>query len=208
MVSAWGCALLRVACVSAVEAGMVRLTAYVTADNRPVHRWLHRHGARREDDRFVIALPGKLSADPPLRGSMATSARILGPFESRPLRGSQLPAGGRPRDVLEALCSAGVAPFPQTSSSTSSGPSRQPRLDVAAVHTVVARLRRQFGAELIDREHGGYLVPDAVRTDVDEVLPVARRPGRAPRSATGRGGVRRIGSPEPLGRSGGSRGCS
>lgn len=38
------------------------------------------------------------------------------------------------------------------------------------MHTVVARLRRQFGAELIAREHAGYLVPDAVRTDVDEVL--------------------------------------
>ena len=123
-----GRALLQAACVSAIEAGIERLVAYVTADNRRVHRWLHRHAAHREEDRFVIRLPGKLAAPiRPLRGFMGECAPgSSGRSESRPPAVHSFPPEADPATSSRPSCSAGVAPFPQTSSSTSSGPSRQP----------------------------------------------------------------------------------
>lgn len=124
-----GRALLQAACVSAVDAGIERLVAYVTADNRPVHRWLHRHAAHREEDRFVIPLPGKLAAPiRPLRGSMGKCAPASwGRSESRPPVVHSSPPEADPATSSRPSCSGEAAPFPRTSSSTSSGPSRQRR---------------------------------------------------------------------------------
>jgi hypothetical protein len=117
-------------------------------------------------------LPGKLAAPiRPLRGSMGECAPgSSGRSESRPPAVHSFPPEADPATSSRPSCSAGVAPVPADVLLDLVWSEQAATLDVAAVHTVVARLRRQFGAELIDREHGGYLVPDAVRTDVDEVL--------------------------------------
>lgn len=123
-----GRALVRAACASAVEAGIERLVAYVSADNRPVHRWLSRHAARREGDRFVIPLPGE-TTEPiaPLRGSMGECAPASwGRSGSRPTVVRSSPRVADPATSSRPSCSGGADPSPPTSSSTSSGPTRRP----------------------------------------------------------------------------------
>ena len=97
-------------------------------------------------------------------------ASILGPLRVETVNGSEGPSGGRPRDLLATLLLRRGRPVSAEVLLDLVWAEQARTLDVAAVHTVVARLRRQFGASLIAREHGGYLVPDAVRTDVDEAL--------------------------------------
>ena len=123
-----GRALLAAARASAVEAGIERLVAYVTADNRPVHRWLSRHAAHREDDRFVIALPEKL-AEPnrALRGSMDECAPASwGHSVSRPPTVRNCPPAADHATSSRPSCSGEGAPSRLMSFSSSSGPSRQP----------------------------------------------------------------------------------
>lgn len=123
-----GRALLAAARASAVEAGIERLVAYVAADNRPVHRWLARHAAHREDDRFVIALQGKL-AEPirSLRGSMDECAPASwGHSVSRPPTVRNSPPAADRATSSRPSCSGEGAPSRLMSFSTSSGPSSQP----------------------------------------------------------------------------------
>lgn len=124
-----GRALLAAARASAVEAGIERLVAYVTADNRPVHRWLSRHAAHREDDRFVIALPEKL-AEPnrALRGSMDECAPAppgATPCRDRRRFATASPAADHATSSRPSCLGEG-APSRLMSFSSSSGPSMQP----------------------------------------------------------------------------------
>jgi predicted ATPase/DNA-binding SARP family transcriptional activator len=97
-------------------------------------------------------------------GSVQVS--VLGPLQVEDETGTAAaPRGERPRDVLAVLVARRGRPVPaETVHDLVWGDAE---VAPAAVHTVVARLRRQFGAGLVLTTDAGYLVPSDVLVDAD-----------------------------------------
>ncbi len=72
-------------------------------------------------------------------------------------------------------CNAGGGQSRPRFCSTWSGRSGRGTLTVAAVHTVVARLRRQLGADSITSQDAGYLLDARVSTDEDTFVDLVGR---------------------------------
>lgn len=106
----------------------------------------------------------------------AMRVRVLGPLA---VRDDLVPIGQRARDVLAVLVQRRGRPVPPDVLLDLVWGDDTPRADgVGVVHTVVARLRRQFGSELIATHDSGYVVTGRIRIDEDEVtdeLETARR---------------------------------
>ncbi len=81
--------------------------------------------------------------------------------------GPVAPRGERPREVLAVLCIRRGRPTPAATILDLVWDDAAPMLDVGVVHTVVGRLRRQFGADLVHRTDAGYLLGSGAALDTD-----------------------------------------
>ena len=103
---------------------------------------------------------------------------VLGPLLIRVDDRDVTPRGQRPRDVFVVLLQRRGRPVPAEVVLDLVWGEAAAGLDVSAVHTVVARLRRQLGPSAITSRDGGYLIDRGVSTDEDdftELVAAARR---------------------------------
>lgn len=85
------------------------------------------------------------------------------------------PGGPRPRDVLAVLLQRrGQSVAPEVILDLVWGHDAT-HLTVAAVHTVIARLRRRLGTALVETVEGGYRLADTARLDTDAFGDLLRR---------------------------------
>ena len=95
---------------------------------------------------------------------------VLGPLVVGEGDVTTSPRGQRPRDLLAALLQRRGRPVAPEALLDQVWGDAAVGLTPAVVHTVVARLRRQLGAGLIDTHDAGYLVAVTTRTDEDEFV--------------------------------------
>jgi predicted ATPase/DNA-binding SARP family transcriptional activator len=99
--------------------------------------------------------------------------RVLGPITVGCAGDLRQPRGARPRDVLAVLLSRRGRPLPAEVILDLVWGDEAQGLTAAAVHTVVARLRRHLGEWLVETNHVGYLIPAGVTTDADRFTELA-----------------------------------
>ena len=100
--------------------------------------------------------------------------RVLGPVRvGDRIETATAPRGDRPRDVLAVLVARRGRPVPAEVLLDLVWDQTAGALTPAAVHTVVARLRRQFGDDLVRTSDAGYLVPVEVGLDAERFTALA-----------------------------------
>ncbi len=106
---------------------------------------------------------------------------VLGPLLVRVDSRDLTPRGQRLRDVLVVLLQHRGRPVPADVLLDLVWGEAAAGLDGSAVHTVIARLRRQLGSTAISSDDKGYLLERGVRTDEDDFagLVAAARAGSA-----------------------------
>lgn len=104
----------------------------------------------------------------------AMQVHVLGPLRvgEDPVT-AEAPRGPRPRDVLAVLVARRGRPVPAETILELVWGGEAANLTVATVHTVVARLRRQFGPGLVRTTDAGYVVPPDVAIDADHFSELA-----------------------------------
>ena len=115
--------------------------------------------------------------------------RVLGPVRvGDRIETATAPRGDRPRDVLAVLVTRRGRPVPAEVLLDLVWDDAAPALTPATVHTVVARLRRQFGDDLVRTTDAGYVVPLDVGLDAERFSALAGdgRPATARCRAAGR----------------------
>ena len=100
--------------------------------------------------------------------------RVLGPVRvGDRIETATAPRGERPRDVLALLVARRGRPVPAEVVLDLVWGDAATALTPAAVHTVVARLRRQFGDGLVRTTDAGYVVPVDVGLDAERFTALA-----------------------------------
>jgi predicted ATPase/DNA-binding SARP family transcriptional activator len=100
--------------------------------------------------------------------------RVLGPVRvGDRIETATAPRGERPRDVLAVLVARRGRPVPAEVVLDLVWGDAATALTTAAVHTVVARLRRQFGEGLVRTTDAGYVVPVDVGLDAERFTALA-----------------------------------
>ena len=100
--------------------------------------------------------------------------RVLGPVRvGDRIESATAPRGERPRDVLALLVARRGRPVPAEVVLDLVWGDAATALTPAAVHTVVARLRRQFGDGLVRTTDAGYVVPVEVGLDAERFTALA-----------------------------------
>ena len=100
--------------------------------------------------------------------------RVLGPVRvGDRIETAAAPRGERPRDVLALLVARRGRPVPAEVVLDLVWGDAATALTPAAVHTVVARLRRQFGDGLVRTTDAGYVVPVDVGLDAERFTALA-----------------------------------
>ena len=93
--------------------------------------------------------------------------RVLGPLRVEVDSRAAVPRGSRPRDLLAVLLARRGRAVPAEVLLELVWGDDARRLTATTVHTVVARLRRHLGGDLVRTTDAGYLVPHDVATDAD-----------------------------------------
>ena len=115
--------------------------------------------------------------------------RVLGPVRvGDRIETATAPRGERPRDVLAVLVARRGRPVPAEVVLDLVWGDAATALTPAAVHTVVARLRRQFGDGLVRTTDAGYVVPVDVGLDAERFTALASE-GAEEAGRTGRSGA-------------------